>query len=127
MTTDGERDVVIIGGGIAGIATAYYLAAMGIRSTVIERDGIASHASGFAYGGLSGGVPNGPQVNTPVIEYSMGLYDALAEALTAETDVDIQYQPRSAAAPRPLRRRGRRAHPTPQMAAGAAGLHRRVG
>ena len=94
MTTDGERDVVIIGGGITSIATAYYLAAMGIRSTVIERDGIASHASGFAYGGLSGGVPNGPQVNTPVIEYSMGLYDALAEALTAETDVDIQYQPR---------------------------------
>ena len=94
MSTTAERDVVIIGGGIAGIATAYYLAAAGIRSTVIERDGIASHASGFAYGGLSGGVPNGPQVNTPIIEYSMSLYPALAEALTAETDVDIQYQPR---------------------------------
>ena len=94
MTTTGERDVVIIGGGIAGIGTAYYLAAMGVRSTVIERDGIASHASGFAYGGLSGGVTNGPHVNTPLIEYSMSLYPALAEALTAETDVDIQYQPR---------------------------------
>ena len=94
MTTTGERDVVIIGGGIAGIATAYYLAETGVRSTVIERDGIASHASGFAYGGLSGGVPNGPQVNTPVIEYSTGLYPALASALTAETHVDIQYQPR---------------------------------
>ena len=94
MTTNGERDVVIIGGGIAGIGTAYYLAAMGIRSTVIERDGIASHASGFAYGGLSGGVTNGPHVNTPLIEYSMGLYPALAEALPAETNVDIQYQPR---------------------------------
>ena len=94
MTTTSERDVVIIGGGIAGIGTAYYLAAMGIRSTVIERDGIASHASGFAYGGLSGGVTNGPHVNTSLIEYSMGLYPALAEALPAETNVDIQYQPR---------------------------------
>ena len=94
MTTSGERDVVIIGGGIAGIGTAYYLAAMGVRSTVIERDGIASHASGFAYGGLSGGVTNGPHVNTPLIEYSMSLYSPLAEALTAETNVDIQYQPR---------------------------------
>ena len=94
MTTSGERDVVIVGGGIAGIATAYYLAAMGVRSTVIERDGIASHASGFAYGGLSGGVTNGPHVNTPLIEYSMSLYPALAGELTAETNVDIQYQPR---------------------------------
>lgn len=94
MTTTGERDVVIIGGGIAGIATAYYLAVMGVRSTVIERDGIASHASGFAYGGLSGGVTNGQHANTPLIEYSMSLYPALAEALPAETNVDIQYQPR---------------------------------
>ncbi|MDE2836681.1 MAG: FAD-dependent oxidoreductase [Chloroflexota bacterium] len=93
MTT-GEREVVIIGGGIVGIATAYYLAAAGVRSTIIERDGIASHASGFAYGGLSGGVPNGPQVNTPVIEYSMSLYPALAADLTSETNVDIQFQPR---------------------------------
>ena len=67
---------------------------MGVRSTVIERDGIASHASGFAYGGLSGGVTSGPNANTPLIEYSMSLYSPLAEALTAETNVDIQYQPR---------------------------------
>ena len=92
-TTDRDA-VVIIGGGLVGIATAYYLATMGVRSTVIERDSIASHASGFAYGGLSGGVPNGPQANTPIIEYSMGLYPALAEALADETAIDIQYQPR---------------------------------
>ena len=49
---------------------------------------------GFAYGGLSGGVTNGPHANTPLIEYSMSLYSPLAEALTAETNVDIQYQPR---------------------------------
>ena len=93
MTT-ANPDVVIIGGGIVGIAAAYYLAGMGVRSTVIEKDGIASHASGFAYGGLSGGMPNGPQHNTAIIEYSMGLYPVLARALAEETDVDIQYQDR---------------------------------
>ncbi len=93
-TTNAQQDVVIIGGGIVGIATAYYLAGMGVRSTVIERDGIASHASGFAYGGLSGGITGGPHANTPLIEYSMGLYAPLAQALADETDIDIQFQPR---------------------------------
>ena len=46
-------DVVIVGGGVTGIATAYFLGQAGIRSIVIERDSLASHASGFAYGGLS--------------------------------------------------------------------------
>ena len=52
MATSGS-DVVIIGGGIVGISTAYYLAKAGIRSVIVERDAVGSHASGFAYGGLS--------------------------------------------------------------------------
>ena len=95
MTT-GHSDVVIVGGGIAGIATAYYLAKAGIKSTVIERDGLASHASGFAYGGLSGGIPNGPEPNQPIIQKSMGLFRELAQELPGQTDVDIQYQQRPA-------------------------------
>jgi glycine oxidase len=46
-------DVVIVGGGIVGMVTAYYLAKAGVPSVVVERDAISSHASGFAYGGLS--------------------------------------------------------------------------
>ena len=52
MTND-NSDVVIVGGGVVGIATAYYLAKAGVTSTIIERDSVGSHASGFAYGGLS--------------------------------------------------------------------------
>ncbi|MCH8199235.1 MAG: FAD-dependent oxidoreductase, partial [Chloroflexi bacterium] len=94
--TNSARDVVIIGGGITGIATAYYLAHAGIASTVIERDAIASHASGFAYGGLSGGIPNGPQPNFPAIAEGMRLHRELAVALAEESDVDIQFQDRPA-------------------------------
>ena len=82
MTTNG-RDVIVIGGGITGIATAYYLAHAGIASTVIERDAIGSHASGFAYGGLSGGIPNGPQLNFPAIAEGMRLHRELALSLAA--------------------------------------------
>lgn len=99
MTTPSPRggaSVVIVGGGIAGMATAYYLARAGIASTVIERDGLASHASGFAYGGLSGGIPNGPEPNQPVIRHSMALFKELAVELPTQTDVDIQYQVRPA-------------------------------
>ena len=45
-------DVVVVGGGIVGASTCYYAKRMGASCTLIERDGIASHASGFAFGGL---------------------------------------------------------------------------
>src|SRR5437867_8971344 len=50
---ESSADIVIVGGGIAGMTTAYYLAKSGVPSVVVERDAIGSHASGFAYGGLS--------------------------------------------------------------------------
>lgn len=46
-------DVVIVGAGAAGCAVAYYLAKAGIKSTIIEREGIAARASGFSAGGLN--------------------------------------------------------------------------
>ena len=45
-------DVVVVGGGIVGAATAYYLNQFGIACKLIERDAIAAHASGMALGGL---------------------------------------------------------------------------
>ena len=52
MTTS-NGDVVVVGGGIAGIATADFLGRAGVKTTVVERDSAGSHASGFAYGGLN--------------------------------------------------------------------------
>ena len=80
MTTE----VAIVGGGIVGCATAYYLAQQGVASTIIERDGIAAHASGFAYGGLNptsgAGIP-GPM--SPLARWAFGLHASLADALSA--------------------------------------------
>jgi glycine oxidase len=45
--------VVVIGGGVAGAATAYYLSAAGTRVTIVERDGIGNQASGWSAGGLN--------------------------------------------------------------------------
>jgi len=45
--------VVVIGGGAAGCATAYYLSAAGARVTIVEREGVGSQASGWSAGGLN--------------------------------------------------------------------------
>ena len=46
-------EVVVIGGGAAGCATAYYLSKEGLKVTLVDKDAIGSHASGFAFGGLN--------------------------------------------------------------------------
>lgn len=87
-------DVVIVGGGIAGCAAAYYLAKHGVRAAIVERDGIAAHASGFAYGGLNplagAGIP-GP--NLPLALRSFQLHEELAGAL-ASSEFNVAWRKR---------------------------------
>ena len=52
--------MAIVGGGIIGCSIAYYLALMGIRVVVLERDQLAAGASGVAAGMLA------PQVEAPI-------------------------------------------------------------
>jgi sarcosine oxidase subunit beta len=49
-----ETDILIIGGGMAGSATAFHLARHGRDVTLLERGEIASEASGQNMGGLGG-------------------------------------------------------------------------
>ncbi|MBI3827474.1 MAG: FAD-dependent oxidoreductase [Candidatus Rokubacteria bacterium] len=92
-------DVVIVGGGIVGMTTAYYLARAGVPSVVIERDAIGSHASGFAYGGLSPlsgfGIP-GPLAE--IAQEGMRLHRELAGSVGEETGIDIDFRVRSSLA-----------------------------
>jgi glycine oxidase len=94
-----SADVVIVGGGIAGMTAAYYLAKSGVPSVVVERDAIGSHASGFAYGGLSPlsgfGIP-GPL--TEIAQDGMRLHRELSKSLLAETGIDVDFRVRSSLA-----------------------------
>jgi len=54
QSTTAEADIVIIGGGMAGSATAFHLARHGRDVTLLERGEIASEASGQNMGGLGG-------------------------------------------------------------------------
>jgi glycine oxidase len=99
MMTQRSSDVVIVGGGIAGMATAYYLARSGVRSVVIERDAIGSHASGFAYGGLSPlsgfGIPG---LLDEIAQDGMRLHRELSKSLVEETGIDVDFRLRSSLA-----------------------------
>ena len=83
-------DVVIVGGGVIGCATAYFLAAEhGLRVVVVERDGIASQASGGAAGELGAvGYHHFSEAYTRFIMRGIDLHTELAPALLEESGVD---------------------------------------
>lgn len=86
-------DVVIIGGGIVGVVTAYLLGKAGIKSVVVERDSVGSHASGFAYGGLS--PLSGHGIPGPIAEMAregLRLHREFADSLPQETGVNIEFR-----------------------------------
>ena len=84
-------EVVIIGGGVAGCAAAYYLSLAGVKATVIEREGIGSQASGYSAGGLNpleGAHIPGPL--GPLAMESFNLHLGLWDSLREDTDLDFQ-------------------------------------
>ena len=86
-----SSQVVIVGGGVAGCAAAYYLASQGVKSTIVEREGISSQASGFSAGSLN--PLEGTHIPGPLAALaleSFNLHLGLWETLQAESGVDFQ-------------------------------------
>ncbi len=82
-------DVVIVGGGIAGLCTAYYLARAGVTSTIIEKDSLGSHASGFAFGELTPSRGSGiPGPLAPLAMEGLRMHPELTRALREDTGID---------------------------------------
>ncbi len=91
-----EHEVAIIGGGVVGVSTAYYLYRQGISSTVFDPCGIATKASGLAYGGLvSVSGFEVPGKMWELGEYSLNLHRSLRESLLLENGIDCLYRDRN--------------------------------
>ena len=84
---------VVVDGGVVGCAAAYDLAGEGLSVTLVERDSVASHASGFAYGGLTPVM--GIFIDDPLVAlsaYADDLHAELAGSLPELTGVDTEYR-----------------------------------
>lgn len=89
------RDVVVIGGGIAGCLAGCLLSRRGFAVTVMETDTLGAHASGFAFGGLD--PLTGAGLPEPLLEFSLFCYQRhrdLAEDFQDTTGIDCQFQAR---------------------------------
>ena len=76
-------DVVIVGAGITGCASAYELAQLGFKVEVLEKYRPAAMGSGWTVGGVrqSGRDP----LELPLATYSVRQWSSLDEELDAET------------------------------------------
>ena len=87
-------EVVIVGGGIVGCATAYYLARAGLKPTLIEKGSVGSCASGFSAGLLNplhgSGIP-GPLEDLALSSFQ--LHATLAAEVKEHTGIDHQFRP----------------------------------
>ncbi|MCI0845092.1 MAG: FAD-binding oxidoreductase, partial [Chloroflexi bacterium] len=78
MANSNESDVLVIGGGICGVATAFHLAQLGKRVTLLERGEIAGEASGVNAGGLGGlGWGNNPDLQAYLTAGSFEIFKTL--------------------------------------------------
>jgi sarcosine oxidase subunit beta len=73
-----ETEILIVGGGIAGASVAYHLAAHGRRVTLLERDEIASGASGVNAGAIdSVGWGHTPDLQAHLTAGSVEIFQAV--------------------------------------------------
>jgi len=76
--------VIVVGGGISGVAAAYELARNGVSVTLLERDELAGMASGWTLAGVrqSGRHPS----ELPLAAAAVARWPELAEELEADTE-----------------------------------------
>jgi sarcosine oxidase subunit beta len=83
-----EGEVVVVGGGIAGASTAYHLAAHGRRVLLLERDAIASGASGVNAGAIDSiGWGHAPDLQAHLTAGSLEIFQALQLDLDEEIEL----------------------------------------
>lgn len=78
-----NSEVVIVGGGIQGCASAYFLAKLGLEVTLLEKDWVSRHASGVNAGGVR--MLGRHLAEVPLSKASMALWQRLDDELEADT------------------------------------------
>jgi glycine oxidase len=85
-------DVVVVGGGIIGLAVAYYLAREQVQVTLVERGAVGREASWAAAGYLSyQGENNTPGPRLDLVRTSRLMYDGWIEELQEFTAADTGF------------------------------------
>jgi glycine oxidase len=87
-----QADCLVIGGGLAGMLTAYFLNREGLAVDLLER-GETCRESSWAGGGIiSPLVPwQYPQAVSTLVRWSQQYYPGLADTLREETGIDIEW------------------------------------
>lgn len=95
----GVNEVIVVGGGIAGCATAYYLARDGVRVRLIEQNALSGTASSANAGSLHAQIPHDPFRNLgpawaakyaqaiPFYMASLDIWRSLEDELGADLEI----------------------------------------
>jgi glycine oxidase len=93
MVSSAGADVLVVGGGIMGLASALALAEGGARARVLERGAPGAEASSAAAGILSAQIEaQGPGAEADLFLASRELYPAFVERLRSRTGLDVGYR-----------------------------------
>ncbi|MEM8853139.1 MAG: FAD-binding oxidoreductase [Pseudomonadota bacterium] len=82
-----KTDVVIVGGGLVGAATAFFLRQRGLSVTVLERDRVGAHASGTNFGNVRRQGRYPPQL--PLANRSLAIWRRLPSLIGEDAEFRV--------------------------------------
>jgi glycine oxidase len=87
-----QSDVLILGGGIIGLTTAYFLAEAGMRVTMVDKGDFGRQASWAGAGIIAPGNPERARTSFDKLRArSAAMYPALSRSLREQTGIDNGY------------------------------------